>query len=133
VDDRVEGDGRPELTVCRRELQQVPLAELHLRVLPAASGDHGGGQVDTHRGRAPPGEPGRDMPGATPQIGDRRAIAGLLGKAGQQRAVERLTGELVAEPGRVLLGYSVVALANTGMRGDRCLHDQSVHRRPAAR
>jgi hypothetical protein len=73
------------------------------------------------------------MPGATPQIGDRRAIVGLLGKAGQQRAVERLTGELVAEPGRVLLGYSVVAPANTGMRGDRCLYDQSVHRRPAAR
>jgi hypothetical protein len=130
VDDRVEGDSRPELTVCRRKLQQVPLTELHPGVLPAANGDHARGQVNTDCRHAAPGEPGCDMPRATPQIGNGRAIFGLLGQAGQQRPVERLARELIAEPGRVLLGHSVVASANGVTLGNRLLHDESLHHRP---
>src|SRR5215472_8457701 len=70
MDDRVERNYRCELTVCRWKLQKVSLAELHLRIFPAANGDHSRRQVDTDRGHATAGQPGCDVPGAAPQVGD---------------------------------------------------------------
>ena len=80
-------------------------------MVPAANGEHRRGQVTTDRVHATAGQPGRDVPGAAPQVGDRQAIFSLLGKAGQQGPVEWLGGELIAKAGHVLLGDDVVALA----------------------
>src|SRR5580658_4900832 len=91
MDNRIKGNRRPELTVCGREFQQVPLAEFHLRVFPAAHRDRGRGQVDTDHGKTPPGQPGCDVPGAAAQIGNWRAVVSLFGQASQQGPVERLT------------------------------------------
>lgn len=113
MDDRVERDGSRELTVGRRKPEEIALTELHLRIVPAAGGDHGRRQVDTDRGYATAGEPGCHMPRAAPEIGDRRTVFSLLGKAGQQSPVERLSCELVAEALQVLLGDSVITLADS--------------------
>ena len=78
-------------------LKEIPLPKLRVRVVTAADGDHGQGQVDADWGHALAGWPGRNVPGAASQIGDRRADAGLLGEAGQQGPVERLVSQLVAE------------------------------------
>jgi 8-oxo-dGTP diphosphatase len=111
VDDRVEGDGGPELAVAGRQVQQVTLPELHLRE-PATTGlDHAIGQVDPDRARALPGEPGRHVPGATTEVGDRGPRFRLFHQAREERPVERLPGEFVVQPGRVLLGHGVVAAA----------------------
>lgn len=53
------------------------------------------------------------MPKAAPQIGDRRTVFSLLGKAGQHSPVERLSGELVTEAPHVLLGDGVITLADS--------------------
>jgi hypothetical protein len=67
------------------------------------------------------------VPGAASQIGDRRAVAGLLGEAGQQGPVERLASQLVAEADRVFLGEGVITLADAVMLQDRALHDGSLY------
>lgn len=72
------------------------------------------------------------MPKAAPQIGDRRTVFSLLGKAGQHSPVERLSGELVAEALQVLLGDSVITLADSMMLRDRAVHNESLHRLPLA-
>jgi len=72
------------------------------------------------------------MPRAAPQIGDRRTVFSLLGKAGQQSSVERLPGELVAEAPCVLLGDGIVTPADSVTLRDRPVHDESLHRRPLA-
>jgi hypothetical protein len=66
-------------------------------------GDRSIPTVPAHR----PASQAATCPGPHPRSATGATI-GLLGKAGQQGAVERLTRELIAEPGRVLLGYSVV-------------------------
>src|SRR5438128_930272 len=90
VDNRVERKHRSEFTVSGRELEEVPLAEVDLRILSAANGDHACGQIDTDRGYAVAGKPGRDVPWAAAKIRDRRAFPGLLDEAGEQGPVERL-------------------------------------------
>ena len=112
MDERVQGDGRAELPVLRREPQQVPLAELHPRVAAAARLDHAGGQVDPDRARSAPGEQVRHVPGTAAEVGDRPARLRPFQQAGQQRPVERLARELVVQPLRVLLGHGVVGTAH---------------------
>lgn len=64
------------------------------------------------------------MPRAAPQIGDRRTVFSLLGKAGQQGPVERLSGELAAEAPQVLLGDGVITLADSVTLRDWPVHDE---------
>ena len=72
------------------------------------------------------------MARAAPQIGDRRTVFSLLGKAGQQSSVEWLSGELVAEAPHVLLGDGVITLADSVMLRDWPVYDESLHRLPLA-
>ena len=127
---RVERDHRPELAVRGRQVEEIARAELDLRVIPAARGDHGRRQVDADGADAVVGEPGRDVPGAAAHVSDRRARLRLLDEAGQQGPVERLARELVAELRGVLLGDRVVAAAH-GLVTSGLAHDQSAsHARP---
>jgi hypothetical protein len=132
MDDRVERDGSPELTVRRRKPEEIALPELYLRIIPAADGDHARRQVDTDRSHAMASELGCHMARAAPQIGDRRTVFSLLGKAGQLSSVEWLSGELVAEALHVLLGDGVITLADSAMLCDWPVHDGSLHRLPLA-
>jgi len=111
VNDRVEGDGGAEFAVCGGKFQQVAFSELHLCKSAAASLDHASGQINPDRTRALLGKPGRDVPGATAEVGDRGPSFRLFQEAGEERPVERLPGELVVQPGRVLLGHGVIAAA----------------------
>jgi hypothetical protein len=72
------------------------------------------------------------MPRAAPEIGDRRTVFSLLGKAGQQSPVEPLSCELVAEALQVLLGDSVITLADSVVLRDWPVHTESLHRLPLA-
>jgi hypothetical protein len=72
------------------------------------------------------------MPRAAPQVGDRRTVFSLLGKAGQQSPVERLSCELAAEALQVLLGDSVITLADSVVLRDWPVHNESLHRLPLA-
>jgi hypothetical protein len=111
VDDRVQRGHRAELTVRGRQVEEVPVAEFGLGVVPAADGDHAGGQIDADRGDPPAGQPAGDVAGAAAQIRDRRARFRLFGEAAQQGPVERLVGQFVAESGRVILGDRVITAA----------------------
>jgi hypothetical protein len=51
-------------------------------------------------------------------------VFSLLGQAGQQGPIQRLTGGLAAEADRVHLGDSVIAAAHGMMLQCRALHDQ---------
>jgi len=115
VDDRVERDDRPELAIARRQVKEIPLPELGIRIRPPARGDHASGQVDANGSPAAAGDPGRNVPRAAADIRDRHSLPGLLDQAGQQRPVERLAGEFATVGVRILPGDSVVAAANPVM------------------
>jgi len=81
VDDRVERDDGPELAIAGRQVKEIPLAELSIRIRPPALRDHASGQVDTDGSGAVAGDPGRYVPWAAADIRDRRALPGLFDQA----------------------------------------------------
>jgi len=113
--DRVERDDGPGLAIAGRQVKEIPLAELGIRIRPPTRGDHASGQAGADGSPAVAGDPGRDVPRAAAGIRDRRALPGLLDQAGQERPAGRLAGEFAAVGVRVLPGDSVVAAANPVM------------------
>jgi hypothetical protein len=127
VDDRVERDHRRELPGRGRQREEIPFPEVHLRIGPAADSDHARRKINTDHRRAAAGKPGRNVPRATAQIGDRGVLAQLLKQAGEQGTVERLAGKFAAEAGHIPLSHRVVAAADAVMAAGSVHSEQALH------
>lgn len=118
MDDGVQRDRERELLGPCRQVHEISHAELHPGMLPAGDVDHPRGQVDAHGPGPAAGQPTGNVTGPTAQICTTGAGADLLDEHGEQRAVERLVGELVPQSLGVVPGDLVVASPKRGMTVD---------------